>query len=566
MNKDDAIAAPTQAAAAAAPTQAAAAAAEKGAAAAAEKEAAAAAVAAAAAPTQAATTIKPDAASARAVLEGAFLKNTHEINEEQLLGRTLYLVTGDATVVGLVKSDGNYITALAVSHDFRRQGYGTQLVAAIAHQLEGNMVYVQADVTATEFYKSCGFTDEDVPFDSDKDCVAMKAQRTHLLTLRKAGHSSLHFCEHTFDRAEIPPPDSDEPGDVDYTFPNGQTWKGGLDGDAKPCGSGRLTKDGTATFATSMDSEGHELDGDPFVKNGRSGFLKFYAMSGKHQGTYELQYQNDSSAEQEFVSAAEAFKLHVVPETSSDEDEDPRGPCRRKRSELGDDAADPYLGGESTEEDEQMEADPVTGVNVEELCGSGGCTAHALWKLGVCLTQATATALLNDMGERLYRKRCEENGGSYDKARVYTAGDNWCSEVIKLAVIRAEKNFHKLDLRSRDVSLQQELKRGTFLIDGVQNRYWTKLSNEYTNAPTYTGPGPEQDANSWRHSIAVKDGRVLEQNEDVFTAKWLWLQDDNRPDVTKGYMREVLKVYRITPQDDDDAAERPNKRARADHL
>lgn len=220
-----------------------------------------------------------------------------------------------------------------------------------------------------------------------------------------------------------------------------------------------------------------------------------------------------------------------------DVEESVTGPRHRRRSELADDAANPDMNTDET--------DPSAD-NDDDMCGSWGCTAHALWKLGVFNTQKEAVAALNAMGAELYGKRCKENGYDYKVELVYTAGDSWCSEVIKLAVVEAGYDFEKLKLDSDDLDLKATLKRGQYLIDGVQNRDWCMRLIKYTNAKEYTGPGPDQDPKAWRHSIGVQHGQVLEQNKHTFSAQWLWLQDDNRPDMTKGYMREILKVYRIT--------------------
>ena len=66
------------------------------------------------------------------------------------------------------------------------------------------------------------------------------------------------------------------------------------------------------------------------------------------------------------------------------------------------------------------------------------------------------------------------------------------------------------------------------------------------NDPTYNGDGPDIDPKSWRHSIPVINGVIHEQNDHQISAKWLWLNDDNSVDVTKGYMRNILIVYRLT--------------------
>ena len=185
--------------------------------------------------------------------------------------------------------------------------------------------------------------------------------------------------------------------------------------------------------------------------------------------------------------------------------------------------------------------------------GNGGCTAHALFKLGVFATVAGAKATLNAAGDRILAKRREEVRDDYERERVYKPDDYWLHEVIKIAVVEAGYDFHKLDLL-RD-SLADEVRKGAVLIDGVQNQHWMKgnVSNAdsptnswRTNAPDYTGLGPEAAPGRWRHSIAVQNGRVLEQNDDEFSARWLWLDGGSDPNPERGYMRHILKAYVIT--------------------
>ena len=46
---------------------------------------------------------------------------------------------------------------------------------------------------------------------------------------------------------------------------------------------------------------------------------------------------------------------------------------------------------------------------------------------------------------------------------------------------------------------------------------------------------------------AVSDGRKLEDEyTDDMSARWLWLDDNSRPDRAKGYLYKILKVYRIS--------------------
>ena len=80
----------------------------------------------------------------------------------------------------------------------------------------------------------------------------------------------------------------------------------------------------------------------------------------------------------------------------------------------------------------------------------------------------------------------------YYRDQVYVPGDKWCSEAIKLAVVKAGYDFEKLELWT-DLDLKATLKRGQYLIDGVQNRHWCMRGVKYTNSPEYTGPGPAQN-------------------------------------------------------------------------
>ena len=198
--------------------------------------------------------------------------------------------------------------------------------------------------------------------------------------------------------------------------------------------------------------------------------------------------------------------------------------------------------------------------------GNGGCTAHALFKLCVFATVVGAKATLNAAGDRILAKRREEVRDDYERERVYKPDDYWLHEVIKIAVVEAGYDFRKLNLDT--CSLPDEVK-GAVLIDGIQNRDWMKgtvsdktnpRNSWYENAPDDTGPGPEAAPERWRHSIAVKDGRVLEQNDEEFSAKWLWVGEGNRPNPERGYMRRILKAYTVLRAADTGRGE---KRARS---
>jgi hypothetical protein len=181
---------------------------------------------------------------------------------------------------------------------------------------------------------------------------------------------------------------------------------------------------------------------------------------------------------------------------------------------------------------------------VGSLVGSGGCTAHALVADGVFASVDAAKAALNREGMAELKRRRDKHGTAYRSNKVYVRDDQWQIVVIKAVVIAAGFNFKKIDLDT--VCLRDKLKSGTFFIDGTQNRHWQKGRHMYTSAPTENGPGPEERPQDWRHAIAVKDGKVLEQNDDIFPIKYLWLNQDNTVQLDKGYMRNILKAYHIT--------------------
>jgi hypothetical protein len=201
------------------------------------------------------------------------------------------------------------------------------------------------------------------------------------------------------------------------------------------------------------------------------------------------------------------------------------------------------------------------------------------------------------MAAVLTKRRSETNHADFPAAAICIRDQEWCIEVIKVAVIAAGYDFRKLTLSASN--LHEELKRGKFLVDGIQvrvaqnfllvldgwtdgwmalmmttlalcaarvracvcvclqNRQWLKGSDWLVNDPTDTGDGPETAAGRrrWRHSIAIVGGHVREQQGERFGIKWLWIgKDGHTADEKKGYMREIIKVFKITKRDDAKAA------------
>ena len=116
----------------------------------------------------------------------------------------------------------------------------------------------------------------------------------------------------------------------------------------------------------------------------------------------------------------------------------------------------------------------------------------------------------------------------------------------------------------KHIDLREVLKKGSYIIDGILNQtfYIGKrrcINGETTSKKGRIVPnedGPTKNEKAWRHAVAVKDGVVHEWTGDginhkivKYKLKWLWLGNDGvTPDPTQGYMRHILKVYRISPK------------------
>ena len=112
---------------------------------------------------------------------------------------------------------------------------------------------------------------------------------------------------------------------------------------------------------------------------------------------------------------------------------------------------------------------------------------------------------------------------------------------------------------SNCVDLRELLKEdGMFLLDGTLNQVWfdgeeeritgeTRVTTDGVVVPAEVGPAELPRA--WRHSVAIKNGFILEYTMDGIekhNVKLLWIGSDGvTADLNKGYFREILKVYRV---------------------
>jgi hypothetical protein len=182
------------------------------------------------------------------------------------------------------------------------------------------------------------------------------------------------------------------------------------------------------------------------------------------------------------------------------------------------------------------------GTHAGETLGNGGCTAVALNKLDVFTSTKRA---MKDLNKEIVPTGEKFRADHRTPGFMGIKNDNWHPEVVKCAVIKQGFHFKKLNLSK--VNLTTTLKRGRHLIDGVLNNTFTKrirgelvsFINDGDDATT-----PQQNEGGWRHSIAVKDGHILEKGFKM-ESEWLWLDELDQPKEAKGYLYKVLKVYSI---------------------
>jgi hypothetical protein len=220
------------------------------------------------------------------------------------------------------------------------------------------------------------------------------------------------------------------------------------------------------------------------------------------------------------------------------------------------------------DESEQHNASTTTEIAIVQgigdgKVGGGGCIAYALFKLGVFRSIGHAMVALDIAGEAIFRRRAHEHkpsphvGLCYPKIKVYTAGLTWCPEAVQHAVQAANYRLHKVHpapntptmpalqtlVESTATSAQMLLLEGT--LAQVSLRSVRGCVEEIVI--DVEDPSPQESPELWRHTLAIRDGKLY----DLYCPRGLavenlWLTDNEIG--AGGYMCEIAKVWSVKPQ------------------
>lgn len=193
--------------------------------------------------------------------------------------------------------------------------------------------------------------------------------------------------------------------------------------------------------------------------------------------------------------------------------------------------------------------------------GGGGCIAYALFKLGVFFSIDAARQALDMAGEAIFRRRSREHkpsprvGLCYPKAKVYTAGLTWCPEAIQHAIQGAKHRLHKVyPPRNSSSATLQTLVESTsnsgqmLLVEGTLAQVYTRsVKGRLTQIIVDPDdPSPEENPELWRHSLAIRDGKLFDlYNRRGLHVENLWLTGNTIG--AGGYMCEIVKAWSVKP-------------------
>ena len=189
----------------------------------------------------------------------------------------------------------------------------------------------------------------------------------------------------------------------------------------------------------------------------------------------------------------------------------------------------------------------------------GGCWASVGHRSGAFPTLAAAAKAFDDQIDSVHAQNINRNA-SAKREDAGVDGEIWSHQVLTYGFSQANYQLKKIDLPSPNDAgkLSRTLSDGTYAIEGIQNKsYRPAVGKSLTGGQRFRGvPGPEKIPNQWRHVVCVKEGRMLdwertrtgESLPNDFPLDVLWIGDNNCVDMTNGYFRKIVRLYKISPK------------------
>jgi hypothetical protein len=188
------------------------------------------------------------------------------------------------------------------------------------------------------------------------------------------------------------------------------------------------------------------------------------------------------------------------------------------------------------------------------LRGGGGCIAYALCALGLFPTQKKAAAALDAAGAQIHERDRSKNGDD-NCSKVYTKGETWCVEAI-LHVCNALRydfiNVAKGPGGDPDNNIRMAIAAAA--AGGAQHSYLLEGTLAQTYLRTYASgkmevktldpddPPPSTDPYLWRHSVAIRCGRLWDLYNPTHGLSVEHLLQTKQP-----YFFRISKLWRIQP-------------------
>ena len=189
--------------------------------------------------------------------------------------------------------------------------------------------------------------------------------------------------------------------------------------------------------------------------------------------------------------------------------------------------------------------------------------------------QTEASDFLDVLIDAAYVRRITQTGDEgYPRSLVGIDGESWSHEVVSTAVKLRGYHWERIRVAGSSAADLKTLlastgPRARFFVDGILNKHWRRGKHRMCTDPT-DPTDPAQERARWRHAVPVVDGVVREQLGMNVKVEWLWLDAaTNQPDPGRGYLREVLRVYRVVrcrAPDDDAPAGGRHSRCRGECL